>query len=194
MQMIWIVLAVAWGASITQNPDESDIRFVERITGETVITPEAPQIGRTSTLISGTETLVAFTRGAEADGGDVNLNVFVKTRNRAHGRVPVAIACTFEGGPAEVRSFFYTKVAGESRPVLGVICRWSSTHAGASCTSADELLLFRVTEKVIARVPMERFEKVLYEERKPSPEADYTCKTERFRDAKEAKALLSRVH
>ncbi|HUB85408.1 MAG TPA: hypothetical protein VL971_06915, partial [Rhizomicrobium sp.] len=131
---------------VTKNPGESDAAFVARITKHDVTTVfDGPaQLGNTSALIKGAQTLVAFTNVPGPDPTDPNtdeiyLNVFVKQSGLSYARIDSVKVCEVEGSPASMRSFFYTPLKGSSETVVGVVCGWDAGHPYAECQLNDEV-------------------------------------------------------
>ena len=177
---------------------ESDQSFVERITRHKVVDDGNGhfQIARNSKLLKDTEVLIAFTNNpfdeTSTDLFDVHLNIFVKKAKDQYESLDTVIACEVEGGTPTLNSFFYVDLKGESNPAVAVICSWPS-HPAAECQLSDEVRFFKVSEKAIEEIPMDKYKTLFYKEKSPDPKSDFTCKYANFKSAKEVKELLKKA-
>lgn len=145
---------------VTKNPGESDAAFVARITKHDITTVYGggPQLGTTSALIKGAQTLVAFTDVPDPDpepgvnDHEIDMDVFVKQSGLSYARVGSMLVCEIEGSSASMRSFFYTPLKDPSDTVVGVICGWDEGHPYADCQLNDEVRFFQVDSAVINRM------------------------------------------
>jgi hypothetical protein len=181
-------------ALVTKNPGESDAAFVARITKHDVTTVfDGPaQLGNTSALIKGAQTLVAFTNVPDPDPTDpdtdeIYMNVFVKQSGLSYARIDSMKVCEVEGSAASMRSFFYTQLKGSSEPVVGVICGWDEGHRYAECQLNDEVRFFEVDRSAINAVPMDKFDKIFYKQSKD-------CTVSKFNTVEDVKKLLRASH
>jgi hypothetical protein len=146
---------------VTKNPGESDAAFVARITKHDITTVYGggPQLGNTSALIKGAQTLVAFTNVPDSDPSepgvnavDIDMNVFIRQSGLSYARIDSMQVCEVEGSSASMRSFFYTQLKNPSQTVVGVICGWDEGHRYAECQLNDEVRFFQVNDAVISRM------------------------------------------
>jgi hypothetical protein len=145
---------------VTKNPGESDAAFVARITKHDITTVYGggQQLGNTSALIKGAQTLVAFTDVPDPDpepgvnADEIDMNLFVKQSDLSYARIGSMTVCEIEGSSASMRSFFYTPLKNPSETVVGVICGWDEGHRYADCQLNDEVRFFRIDGDVINRM------------------------------------------
>jgi hypothetical protein len=191
----------AFSAAIaTKKPGESDAAFVQRITGHDIsvsgMVDGQPQLGNSSTLIKGAETLIAFTDVRDPGdtdpepANDIDMNVFLKQSPLSYARIGTVEVCEVEGGSPTLRTFFYASLEGVSDPVVGVICGWDATHAAADCQANDEVRFFTVNSSGAAVVPMEKFARLFYKQVNPDKHSSFTCTVSKFQTAQDVKKLL----
>jgi hypothetical protein len=187
---------------VSRSPGETDAQFVKRVTGQDVATDgpgdnAAAQMAKTTSLVKGTEALVAFTRAPDPDESpgspdkDIVANVFVAKSGSTYVRLGPTVACEIEGGEATLRAFFYAHVGEPPSPHLAAICGWDEPHAGADCLSNDEVRFFKIESGSLAAVDMEKYKSLFYKAVKPSKSADYTCTVAKFKTARDVKTLLA---
>jgi hypothetical protein len=179
---------------VSKNPGESDAAFVARITKHDVTTVfDGPaQLGNTSALIKGAQTLVAFTNVPDPDPSDPNtdsiyMDVFIKQSGLSYARIGSAEVCEIEGSAASMRSFFYTLLNNPPETVVGVICGWDEGHPYAECQLNDEVRFFQVDRSAISAIPMDKFDKVFYKQSKG-------CTVSKFNTVEDVKKLLRASH
>jgi hypothetical protein len=177
---------------------ESDQQFVQRIVKGDVI---GTQIARTSKLLEDKrEVLLAFTMPPidekklqldPSDDMDISLNVFIKHNAQSYVYLQPVVACEVEGGQADLRAFFYVNVAGEPRPLLGIICGWDAPHA-MSCNLPDEVRLYKISDDGILEVPMDKYRAALYSKEPSEGVPTDDCTVSNFQTAADVKRLLSK--
>jgi hypothetical protein len=184
-------------AQVTKAAGESDAAFVKRITKHEITSDGAgnQQLASTPALIKGSQTLIAFTEvrdPADPEPGDhdIYIEAFLQQSGSSYARIGDALACESEGGPATVRSFFYTALNGASDMAVGVICGWDSSHPYADCQANDEVRFFTVGKNEVSAVDMDKFEKVFYKQAKPDKHSNYKCSVSKFKTAGDVKNLL----
>jgi hypothetical protein len=195
----------AGSVEVARSPGETDAQFVKRVTGQDVATDGfgdsgAAQMAKTTSLVKGTEALVAFTKTPNPDedpdslDNDIAANVFVAKSSSNYVRLGPTVACEVEGGEATLRAFFYADVGEPPSPHLAAICGWDETHAGADCPNSDEVRFFKIDGDSLAAVDMEKYKSLLYKKVKPTKSADYTCTVPKFKTARDVKTLLASKH
>jgi hypothetical protein len=181
--------------TVTKKPGESDAAFVTRITKHDISSSSMvdgqPQLGSTTALIKGAQTLVAFTDVPDPDptdsANDIYMDVFRKQSGLSYARIGHAQVCEVEGGSPTLRSFFYVSPDNGSDMAVGVICGWDASHPYADCQASDEVRFFKPDGSAI---PMEKFAKLFYRQVKPDKHSDYTCQVAKFQTARDVKNLL----
>lgn len=174
---------------------ESDIQFVQRITGHSVTPADGKdkQIARTLKFIKDKDVLTAFvetpSEPASDETFDIELNLFTKKTDTTYTQTGIQ-ACEVEGGSPTLRSFFYLNVDSEPDLEIGVICGWDATHQGADCQANDNVRFFKLKNGELEAVQMDQFKKVLYEQRKPNKKADFDCTYTKFKSAADVKKLI----
>jgi hypothetical protein len=181
---------------------ETDQQFVHRVAKGDVVKGgrDQPQIARTSRLLEDKEVLLAFTTPPVAaerpspdpnEDADITLNAFIKHSAQSYAYLEPVVACEVEGGPAGLAAFFYINVAGESGPLLGVICGWNAYHALADCQLADQVRFYKISETGILVVPMDKYQAALYSQVPAVSDPTFNCTVAKFHNAADVKQLLS---
>lgn len=183
--------AFAQQGAVTRQASETDAAFVKEITHQDLVQDGHDQLGRTSSLVSGKEALVAFTERPSEDGAnDFELNVFVKNSGQSYQILKSVTACEIEGGSPSLRSFFYVSLSKNGTLVIGVICGWDATHAAADCQLSDDVRFFKIKGGELQALPMEKYTALFYRQVEPTKDAGFTCTVARVNSAQDVKRLL----
>jgi hypothetical protein len=177
-------------------PNESDKDFVARVTKQPL---HDNQLGHSTKIILGRDTLVAFTDSPfdenQPDGSiDIVLNLFIpKTGGEYESRT--IIACENEGGSAEMKAFFYTNLESKSNAAVGVICSWSPHNSG-ECAMNDEVRFFKIDSESkddsLDQVKNEKF-KVFYTTKKSKIDKTIDCNVAKFKTVSDVKRMLKEI-